>query len=56
MPVDIDVPQLRIQLEGLFCEYSDRLEVVAANLDLLLRIESNGGEESTPPYNLSGGN
>jgi hypothetical protein len=38
----IDLSKLCIELERVFAENSDRLEVVAVNLSLLLRIESNG--------------
>jgi hypothetical protein len=53
MLVYIDVSKPGIEFGGCLDEYTDCLEVIAVDSALLLRIESNCCEETTPLYNFS---
>jgi hypothetical protein len=51
--VDVDVSQLRIKLHSLFLEYTNNLQIVAGDNEVLLRIKLNRSEESPPSNDLS---
>jgi hypothetical protein len=48
MLMDINMPKPRLQLNRLFCGYTNRLEVIAVYLRRLLSVELDTGEEASP--------
>jgi hypothetical protein len=52
MLMDIDMSELAVELWSFFCEYTNGLDVIARNRNVLLAVEAYCREESLLLYNL----
>jgi hypothetical protein len=54
MLMDIDMSELAVELWSFFCEYTNSLDVIARNRNVLLAVKADCREESLLPHDFPG--